>query len=743
MKTTIAIITLLAICTINAVAQGNVTPDTTLLQEVEVSAIKQVGSLRQPNAAYTLITGEEARKLAIYSLKGMTDVVPNFFVPDYGSRITSSIYVRGLGARMDQPAVGMIVDNIPILNKDAFDFDIIDITRMEMLRGPQAALYGRNTMCGLINISTLSPMQYQGVRLMAEYGTHNTARISAGYFARPNKNLAWSLTGAYHGTDGCFRNKYNNHRVGRERQWSGRQKTEWRPSTNMILTNVLTASHLNQSGYPYLYVPTGDINYNDTCFYRRLTLMDGLTITALLPTLAISSITTFQYINDNMTLDQDFLPQNYFTLTQKKKEWALTEDIVVKSRKKRPYAWLSGLFVFYRHNDMHAPVTFGDVGIKELIEQHRNDANPDYPIRWDTRSFILNSDFTIPTYGVAVYHQSEYTTGRFTLTAALRFDYEHATLHYHSHCNTGYTIMQLHPDGEVPYRHENLNIDERGILHKDFAELLPRLAVTYTYNDTPGNDIYISIAKGYKAGGFNTQMFSDVLQQKLMNKMGIGSVYNVNDIIGYKPEKSWNFEVGTHMRFLDGRLRTEATFFYIDCTDQQLTMFPDGTTTGRIMTNAGHTRSYGVELSAEASPWRTLYLRAAYGYTDARFIKFNNGINNFAHKHIPYAPSNTLFVQTEYTIHTPFKAILDIVIEAHATAAGKIYWNEQNTLAQPFYAQLGASLTLKFPQELTLTLRADNITDTQYNTFYFVSMSNEFLQRGRPRQLSATLTWQI
>ena len=73
-------------------------------------------------------------------------------------------------------------------------------------------------------------------------------------------------------------------------------------------------------------------------------------------------------------------------------------------------------------------------------------------------------------------------------------------------------------------------------------------------------------------------MFSDVLQQRLMNIMGIGSAYDVDQIVGYKPEKSWNYEAGTHLDLLGHRLRLDASLFWIECCDQQLTMFPDGTT---------------------------------------------------------------------------------------------------------------------------------------------------------------------
>ena len=158
------------LCTVLLARPVDMPSDTLSLEEVTVLAIKQ-NALFGEAVASTEIGEKLAERLDIKSVKGISDVVPNFFVPDYGSRITSSIYVRGIGARIDQPAVALNIDNVPVFSKDAYDFDLADITQLEMLRGPQSTLYGRNSMGGVINILTLGPMQWQGVRAMAEYGS--------------------------------------------------------------------------------------------------------------------------------------------------------------------------------------------------------------------------------------------------------------------------------------------------------------------------------------------------------------------------------------------------------------------------------------------------------------------------------------------------------------------------------------------------------------------------------------------
>ena len=142
-----------------------VRPDTVgvMLEEVNVAGVKQMARLNDEPEAATVLSGSALERLGVAAIKGISDVVPNFYVPDYGSRMTSSIYVRGIGARMDQPSVGLNVDNVPYLNKDAYDFDIPDIASVEMLRGPQSTLYGRNTMAGVINVTNaLSGMASYG-----------------------------------------------------------------------------------------------------------------------------------------------------------------------------------------------------------------------------------------------------------------------------------------------------------------------------------------------------------------------------------------------------------------------------------------------------------------------------------------------------------------------------------------------------------------------------------------------------
>ena len=283
-------------------------------------------------------------------------------------------------------------------------------------------------------------------------------------------------------------------------------------------------------------------------------------------------------------------------------------------------------------------------------------------------------------------------------------------------------------------------MNDGGSLSKHFVELLPKFSVTYHLPTAGNSSLYASVSKGYKAGGFNTQMFSDVLQQRLMGILGIGAAYDINDIVGYKPEKAWNYEVGGHFESASHRIKGDVALFYIDCRDRQMTIFPDGTTTGRIMTNAGKTRSLGAEMSMSVNFTDNLGINLSYGYCDARFVEYNDGKADYKDKYVPYSPQHTLFAQAFCTFNLKGGSdwAQSITIDASVKGTGEIYWNEANTLRQPFYALLGSSITLA-GRHYSLQLWGQNLTDTRYSTFYFVSISHNFVQRGRGRMLGATL----
>ena len=202
---------------------GSNEADTTIVVDrIDVTAIKQGMALRSLPAASTIVGRSAIEHEHIDALKNLSQLVPNLHMPDYGSRMTSSIYVRGLGARIDQPVIGLNIDNVPVMQKNNFDAELFDAERIEVLRGPQSTLYGRNTMGGVINLYTLSPLHYQGVRAGIEYGSGNTVRLRASAYDRFGEHFGVAVSGFFTRSDGFFANEQTGDDCDWERSGGGR-----------------------------------------------------------------------------------------------------------------------------------------------------------------------------------------------------------------------------------------------------------------------------------------------------------------------------------------------------------------------------------------------------------------------------------------------------------------------------------------------------------------------------------------
>ncbi len=708
------------------------------VDQISVSTIKQGLNLyRQPVAA-TILSADEIERRDVTAIKDVSLSVPNLHIPDYGSRTTSSIYIRGLGARIDQPVMGLNVDNVPLLNKNAFDSEVMDIERVEVLRGPQSTLYGRNTMGGVMNIYTLSPFNYQGLRIGAEYSSGNSYKFRASLYSKHSEKLATAVSIYYNSSDGFFENSYSGELCDWEQSVGARIKVAYRDSERLRIENTTAASIVEQGGYAYRLIDSDAVNYNTPSEYSRLSVSNGTTVKYQGDNYSLASITSYQYLDDDMFLDNDFTEVDYFTLRQAIKEHSITEDIVYRTTNDSPYNLLFGAFGFYKHQNMDAPVTFMEYGINNLVLGTANEYFSPYSVAWDSSEFLLGSQFTNQTFGAALYHESSYQGDKWSVTAGLRVDYERASLKYRNF--TDATCSIYNGDGEF-YATKIIAIDESSQSIIDFLEFLPKINATYKVGQYDQSSLYASISKGYKAGGFNTQMFSDILQQRVMEEFGVsfGSSYDTDEIISYKPEYSWNYEIGSHLATPNRNIAASLALFYIDCRNQQLTVFPEGQTTGRMMTNAGRSRSYGAEASLSAKITNKLRFNSSYGYTNAKFIDYISGESDYAGNFVPYAPQHTAFAELSYTQPLNVSWANSISFDVNANGVGKIYWNEDNSRSQPFYSLLGASIRVEH-EKYAISLWAKNILETEYNTFYFMSMSNEFVQCGTPRRVGLTLT---
>lgn len=699
----------------------------------------------------------------ISSPKELSYVVPGLNIPDYGTSMTSTIYVRGLGSRMDNPVIGLYIDDVPVLDKNCYDFSFLDVRRVDFLHGPQGTLYGRNSMLGVLSVETLSPDVFQGARFSVEYGS--AASLSAKASAYKGKV---GFATSYNHTDGFFVNEHDGSPCGLSDSFSARLKYSGRVR-NATVDNTLTISYTDQSGYPYRrWIPEDDtrsgrggvptdggsgllpVDYNDKSGYRRFVLMEGLRVKTGLGNWNLSSVTSLQILFDSMDMDQDFTPSSMFTLNQTQRQGALTQEFILRPRK-HPDWWNSqtGVFAMAKLNRMSAPVRFLPDGIKSLI---LDNANAGIPQEFGKLAFLedefpITSDFNILLGNVAAYHESYFRSGRWAFAAGLRLDFETSGMDYDSGSDINFILSPAMSD-YIPF-----STEYKGRESVRYARLQPKASLSYDASSRRMRAAGISlsfsasVSKGYRSGGFNTQIFSDILQNKMMtgmmDKIGVhldGQEYSTAAGTTYRPEMCLDYETGGTLGLRSGGhiLQATVTAYRIDCRNQQMTVFPYNNGTGRMMANAGKSRSVGAEAEAFWS-WRGLSVALAASAMDARFVEYNDGRNDWSGNRIPYSPGSSVYFRCGYKFLTDGRLLRSVTIVADYIRTGSIVWNEAGDLKQAPYSLMGADLRVAFPKA-ELWLRGQNLSDTEYSVFYFKSVGNSFFQTGKPRRVSVGLS---
>lgn len=792
------IILLLILCPTAAAAEA----DTLLLPEVVVASSKENMPLREQPLSSSALTRDDLRQTATESIKDLSGRVPGLFIPAYGSRLTTSVYLRGVGSRTGTPAVGLYVDGVPVVSPAAYDFDIADVERVEVMRGPQSTLYGRGTMGGLLRITTKDPLQYAGSDITLAAATYNRYRVSATHYHRLSPRFGFMGGVSYNHLRGFFVNQTLHRRADRSDDLQARLRFTLRPSHRVRLDLTATYEYSHEGAYPYaranddLGVMNDDLEGNaplsqkstfniQNSFlpsYARHLLRLGLTAEHTWERVVVSNVLGLHTLKDDMQMDQDFTAADIYRLRQRQRQQTLSEEIVLKTRPKAWAHWqmTTGVAAFYQWLTTTAPVTFGRDGLdwlNGLINTSANKHMPQVAAGPMTMDFAFadslqgtelpfHGRFKTPTLSAAVYHQSTLTDlfniHGLSLTLGLRLDYERLRLSYASSYAFTHTY-QLAGHLTSPFMNRDIEMVPKadydvartltGRLDHDYLQLLPRFSLQYKW-------LYATVSRGYRSGGYNIQMFSEVLQSLMQTDMMTdvrdatlpvlqaqpmvpeATKQQVTDILSgmartaepdiralclYKPEYAWNYELGTHLNFFARRLLIDAAVFHSEVRDQQTSRMAEGGL-GRVTANIGRSRTTGCEATITALPTTALTLHAAYGYTHSRL---SGGL------YVPFTPRHTFALGARYEWQTR-RYIDRIALSADYHGLGPIYWTEANNARQDFYGTLQARLTLSH-QALSLSLYAVNLTRQRYQAFYFETRGQGFEQKGEPFQAGIEL----
>ena len=782
---------------------GDTPGDTARVYDIDeivvVSQPKEHTILRQQPVSSTILSSNELEGLSLRDLKEISDYVPAFVMPNYGSRFTSSIYVRGIGSRVNSPSMGVYIDDIPLVNKTSFNSHSYQLDRVDILRGPQGTLYGINTEGGLIRQYTRNPMNYQGTDINLGIGSHFYRNAEVAHYTKLSDKLALSLAGFYDGTNGFFKNSLTGKRADDMNEAGGRIRLVYAPTTRLSFDWIADYQWVNQKASPYGALDpesgkvTGSPNQDTQSKYKRNMLNTGLGIKYQGKGFDFQSTTSYQYLYDNLLMDNDYSPIDFIVVDQWQTGNALTQEFTFKSNNNSRWHWTTGAFASYQWLKTVAPNTFGsafsemmkkqmhldqaEAGIYNAILGSMSARMPEEAAKAAIEqaggvnvgvSMLVPCRFHTPQFNLGLYHESSYDLSkRLTATLGLRYDFTRAKIRYNTSgdFNLLFSIMGQDALARVIslYEHEEKT---------DFSQFLPKFGLTYKFDG--GSNLYATVTKGYRAGGFNVQMFGDIIQNDIQsNAQTIMAAANqaqqthqnveqtveqseekyatILEGIKFKPEESWNYEVGTHLNLFNNKVHADISLFYMQIRNQQLSVFTEDYGFGRKMVNAGKSYSCGAELTLRGmAADNRLSWTASYGYTHAAFKDYKTKESargesvDYKDNHVPFVPEHTFSALADYRFDISNAALKSITLGANVYGQGKIYWDEANTFDQKFYATLGAHCAADFGL-CRLNLWAKNLTDTKYNTFAFLSKAtgaaSYAAQRGNPIQFGVDVSF--
>ncbi|EEX53130.1 TonB-dependent receptor [Prevotella sp. oral taxon 472 str. F0295] len=679
--------------TLNAAPEDSATIGGTI-DEVSVVGFKQDRASISPVSQQAI--GERfIENNQLMGIRDLSGMIANFYMPDYGSRQYSPIYIRGIGSRVNSPSVGVYVDGIPYFDRTVLDMDLFGVSKVEVLRGPQGTLFGRNASAGLINVFTRSPLDYQGTSARVSYGSYNDLLVAASTYNKVSHNFGLSLAANYHHTDGFLTNTFLNNKADRMDNGTIRLGAAWKPTERWTSRFTATLDLTRQNGYPYApYNPqTGilqPIAYNRESSYRRLVGTLGMSWRYDADGWSLNSQTAFQHNNGRIEVDQDYSPQDIFAVKMPHRQNQVSQEFTLRSTNDSRYQWIVGAFGF-----------------------HQQDHFTVYTTRIASKLYEVNQN-KLPTMGFALYHVSTFNIVKgLWASAGIRFDWEKNSLKNFS------KKIKLTDPNEPPILKPLDPKDGWQITGFDASRIDRQITPKFTlkYQFTPFRMIYATVAKGYKAGGFN-------------------AVRETDADYTYKPEHTWNYELGAKWSFLKGLLAFEASAFYIDWQHQQLSVTVPAL--GNVVRNVGHSNSKGFELALNATPLPSLSLQASYGYTYAKMLEARMGVGkDYSGNMLPLVPRHTLSFNANYVVNNLGRFADKLMFNANLTGVGPLYWREDNAVKQSFYTLLNlkAALTRGI---FTLEVWSRNTLATNYLTYYFVAPT-PMAQKGKPFTIGTTL----
>ncbi|WP_157131612.1 TonB-dependent receptor [Piscinibacter gummiphilus] len=659
-----------------AAAQGAAEPVS--LPEVTVTAERVENVLRRTPVSVGVVDSKEIERKGITQLNDLVGLVAGVSVPNGFSNMPQAVGIRGVGVSSPAmaQAVGIYIDDVPLIRGYATAlWDLPDIERIEVLRGPQGTLYGQNATAGAVRYISIDPSADTNAWLSMGVGNLD-AFEARGYANGPlgDGPLSASIAFSRKVNDGYARNATLDTDVNRIDATQFRAKLRWAASdtTSAVLAidGLKDGSDTNTANFPaggpprVTYTPAGP------GAFERQAGGASLKVESLLGDgLMFRSITGYRAYTDDPTIaDFGGLATPQYVMSQRIEQQAFTQEFQLQGREAKRQWTVGTMFVSDRFDFQRGVDAYPAAGLVHS-DARTHQETQDLGLYGQARQAVDERTGVIG--GLRLYHTRQKAANAFARTD-----------------NTGTLVPVYSVDG--------LSTSDTG--------LLPRLGVDHQWS--PDLYLYTSIAQGAKFGGYNRAAESVISAQTPTD-----------------PERVTTWEGGAKGRFLGGRLSANVAFFYNDYRDYlaALTNLVIGgvTVPDAVLVNAGKARTYGVDIDMAAKLSAQVDWTLSLELLKSRFDEFANptgqASRDYVGNDLPNAPPVTLGTTLSY--RQPFSNGAEANLDATLQYLKAQYTDVANTpeLKAPdqTYVNLGANF-IDPSRHWTFSLRVRNLFDKSY-----------------------------
>lgn len=666
------------------------------LDEVVVSAQRTEQRLIETPISVTSLSATDIENTRSWELEDLNGLIPNYFYSEIGVGFSQIQSIRGISVFSENPAVATYIDGVNQLDILANGFQFVDIERIEVLRGPQATLFGRNAMGGVINITTKQPTNKTSGFVEASIGNLGLQRYSLGFRAPLVKDkLFFGVSALRQQREGFLINdttgtvapqpEAQGASIGDETTTYGNLFLKWLPSNKLDFTlNVKGQLDESDASAYFIYQLTDSLalaNPDKASLgrigeHRRDVLNTAFSGNYYHSAFTLNSTTTFQQVglSVNNIYDANFGGGIIYASydggelgERPSPQQVFTQELKITSvPKKGKLNYTAGIFYFNQTTNepsTNIAIDYGPVLGPFFVPGYTPGTNVIF------RNDGLNS-------GLAVYGQASYKISDKTeITAGLRYDYESRENTFNNN-----VILQDGVENEI---------FADTTVSGTYTALSPKLALTYY--PTANSSLYASYTRGFRAGGVNTQRVAGA-------------------DLEFDPEYSDNFELGYKADLLKNRLFVAATVYYIDWKDLQF--FTQINANLFLRDNIGDARSYGLELEASAIPLKNLRLDAALGYNESEYRDFVLGNEDLSGNRLANAPLTTLYLAAQYDL--PITKNLGFMLRGELRSIGETFSDRENQLNIGDYSIVNLRTGFTYLNKYSLLFWMRNLTDERF-----------------------------